>query len=153
VPSHFCDQNRCFEKLPDGEACKASSQCRGGICAGYYVDLDGDGFGAGSVSNRCSNGQAPPGYATPGNDCCDEDKLVNPAQTRFFEKKSRCRTFDYDCDGTEKREFADYQCSGLNCVRGLVGFPSCGATDGVFRECPLARNCVADDQVVTVLCR
>lgn len=52
-------------------------------------DEDGDGF----LSVACG-----------GNDCCDSDPLVHPGQENFFDKPSKCGSWDYDCSGAVERE-------------------------------------------------
>lgn len=81
---------------------------------GPQCDQDGDGYFAVSCG---------------GNDCCDKDSRVHPGVTDFFEAKSACDSFDYDCDGQIQVEFGVaacqlgfFACSG----NGLKSPASCG---------------------------
>jgi hypothetical protein len=58
----------------------------------YYNDADGDGFGAGTASNLCTNPGA--GYVTNNTDCNDGNPLLNSISPET------CNGFDDDCDGT-----------------------------------------------------
>ncbi len=57
----------------------------------YYVDLDVDGYGAGTVSCQRTGS---PGYSEYSTDCDDSDFDVNPGATEA------CDSVDNDCDGT-----------------------------------------------------
>jgi hypothetical protein len=41
-----------------------------------FADVDHDGFGAGSSQLACTNGSPPPGFATVGTDCDDNDMAI-----------------------------------------------------------------------------
>ena len=56
----------------------------------YYVDGDGDGFGAGGVVRACV---AAPDLVLEATDCDDADAVVSPAGTEV------CGGVDEDCDG------------------------------------------------------
>jgi len=55
----------------------------------YYADADGDGYGAGTATNACSQ---PAGYVTNNTDCNDASASVNPAATEV------CNSIDDNCD-------------------------------------------------------
>ena len=81
--------------------------CNGSIDDGltfttYYVDGDGDGYGAGIGSTLCSNPGA--GYSTVNGDCNDADGAVNPGATEI------CNNIDDDCNGSidDGLTFQDY---------------------------------------------
>ena len=61
------------------------------IFANYYTDADGDGYGAGSATNACSNPGA--GYAAANGDCNDAASAVNPGATEI------CNSIDDNCSG------------------------------------------------------
>jgi len=57
----------------------------------YYVDTDGDGYGAGTATNACSQ---PSGYVTTNTDCNNSNAAVNPGTTES------CNTaYDDNCNG------------------------------------------------------
>jgi len=57
----------------------------------YYVDTDGDGYGAGTATNACSQ---PAGYVTTNTDCNNSNAAVNPGTTES------CNTaYDDNCNG------------------------------------------------------
>jgi len=58
--------------------------------AAWYVDSDGDGYGAGAPVAACD---APPSHAGVAGDCDDGDAAVNPDGTEV------CDGLDNDCDG------------------------------------------------------
>ena len=58
----------------------------------YYADADGDGFGAGTAVESCSQ---PAGYVTTNTDCNDALAAVNPSVTE------NCSTsYDDNCNGS-----------------------------------------------------
>ena len=57
----------------------------------YYVDVDGDGYGAGSATIACTS---PTGYVTDGSDCNDNSSAVNPGTTEI------CNGIDDNCSGS-----------------------------------------------------
>ncbi len=56
----------------------------------FYLDGDGDGYGAGVAINACSQ---PAGTVTDSSDCDDTNWAVNPGAMEF------CNGIDDDCDG------------------------------------------------------
>ena len=62
------------------------------IFVDYYVDADGDGYGAGVATNSCSNPGA--GYVTNNTDCNDNNATLNSISAEV------CNNFDDDCDGS-----------------------------------------------------
>jgi hypothetical protein len=71
------------------EVCNGiDDNCDGSIDEGltfvtYYVDADGDGFGAGVGTSLCSNPGA--GYVTNNTDCNDNDATVNTPQPYYLD--------------------------------------------------------------------
>src|SRR5690606_29583842 len=65
----------------------------GRVLRSYYVDRDGDGYGAGSAMEACS---APPGTVTLTGDCDDDAPARNPGAP---DDCSRTPLVDDDCDG------------------------------------------------------
>ncbi len=72
----------------------------------WFVDLDGDGVGAGSAMRMCIVGS---GFVPTGTDCNDGDRQVLPGATE------RCNGVDDDCDGVVD-ERATARCSGPDAV-------------------------------------
>ncbi|AKF09649.1 MopE-related protein [Sandaracinus amylolyticus] len=139
-----------------------------------YGDTDADGFG--SVERSLRDCSCPAGTTPNAGDCFDEPtpvgEAVNPAQTRFF-RMPYCRdggpgsscTFDYDCNGSEEREFAQIhrQCSALTVLMRCTGqgwresVPACG-DEGTWVECdgllgPLGLICTPRDTRRAQTCR
>jgi len=92
-----CDDNDASIKPGAVEACDGvDNDCDGDIDEGtgdlFYVDADGDGFGADGVPQvaLCA---AEPGYVTSAGDCDDNDSAVNPDATET------CDAVDRNCDG------------------------------------------------------
>ncbi len=79
-PAANTDDGSCI--LPQPEICNGLDEnCNNLIDEGltfvnYYNDLDGDGFGAGSPSNLCSNPGA--GYSLFSSDCNDNNVSISP---------------------------------------------------------------------------
>ncbi len=92
--------------IRDGQPCSLAKDCASGTCSPFYVDVDGDGFGAGQAIGFC--GTTPPvGYAAQSGDCCDSApnlaiaKLIHPgADFQTTSAGGTCNiTWDYDCSG------------------------------------------------------
>ena len=90
----------------DGQPCSLAKDCASGTCSPFYVDVDGDGYGAGQAMGFC--GTTPPvGYAAQSGDCCDSApnlaiaKLIHPgADFQTTSAGGTCNiTWDYDCSG------------------------------------------------------
>jgi hypothetical protein len=72
-----------------------------GLLVAYYADADGDGFGAGTVTNACTQ---PAGFVLTNTDCNDFNGAINPAATEV------CNGVDDNCNGTaeEGLTFLEY---------------------------------------------
>jgi hypothetical protein len=134
----------------DGQPCSLAKDCVSGTCSPFYIDVDGDGYGAGQAIGFC--GTTPPiGYAAQSGDCCDSApnlaiaKLIHPgADFQTTSAGGTCNiTWDYDCSGKIEKdrtncssctqdpcgcsftEFPDSDCgqglAGMGC--SLVGYP------------------------------
>lgn len=80
----------CTDRAVDSAApCESSS---------WFLDADGDGFGAGEAADAC---EAPPDYVDAAGDCDDADSAVHPAAAEV------CNGLDDDCDGTVDADAAD----------------------------------------------
>ncbi len=71
----------------------------------FYKDADGDGFGDPKSSSKAC--KAPPGYVDNAEDCYDKNPDVHPKQKSYFHVHRGDGSFDYDCDGKEKRRIMD----------------------------------------------
>ena len=125
----------------DGQPCSLAKDCTSGTCTPFYVDVDGDGYGAGQAVGFC--GTAPPvGYAGQSGDCCDSAsnlaiaKLIHPgADFQTTSAGGVCNiTWDYDCSGVVETNPQDcLTCSAFpncQCVTGNRPESSCG-TSGI----------------------
>lgn len=111
----------------DASSCDATVLC--------FTDLDGDGFAAaGSVGVAycaCPKGTTPKSPVVTV-DCNDEDPRVRPGTTAWYQDPycvpgTACavKSFDYNCNGTEERQFAVF----TSCASGCVGIGLTAATD------------------------
>jgi hypothetical protein len=75
----------------------------------FYRDFDGDGYGTDLVPPLLDC-VAPVGYAAMGNDCSEDDAMLNPGMTEV------CNMIDDDCD-TRVDEFAAPHCGVGLCLR------------------------------------
>ncbi len=71
----------------------------------FYRDNDGDGFG--DPKHPVKACHPPPGYVDNADDCYDDNSDVNPKQRRYFHVHRGDGSFDYDCDGKEKRRIME----------------------------------------------
>lgn len=150
-----CVTGRCVQSLLGaGETCVDHPDCESGVCLGWYLDRDQDGFGSDAL-RACSGpdgAPVPPSaehVLEPG-DCCDLGGLdrapaaqINPGQADLFLlAQSVCPTvadFDYNC--SDDIEY-DYQ-EDTEAAAGGCAFEGCeGASvwalsqmDGQVPEC------------------
>jgi hypothetical protein len=93
-----CNDSNATLNSISAEVCNNfDDDCDGSVDDGltfinYYVDNDGDGYGAGAASNLCSNPGA--GYVTNNTDCNDNNATLNAITVEV------CNNFDDDCDGS-----------------------------------------------------
>ena len=94
------------------------------ISGNYYMDADGDGFGAGLATTTCSVLSAP--YVTNNTDCDDANMAVNTAATELC-----INAIDDDCDGTINEGCGNESAAGesTNTAVSIAtsNFPSCNA--------------------------
>ena len=113
----------------DGQPCAIALDCASGLCKGFYLDVDGDGYGAGPPVGFCGS-TAPIGYASMNGDCCDNAtniavaKLIHPgADFQTTSAGGVCGiTWDYDCSGTVESNPQD-------CV-SCSDYPRCQCING-----------------------
>lgn len=84
--------------LVDGEACSSDSACCSGICG---TDADGDNYFSETLGHTgtCQT----TGY--PYTDCYDANSNAKPGQTSYFTSHRGDGSFDYNCDGTEEKQY------------------------------------------------
>ena len=95
-----CDDNNKNAHPGGVETCgNGDEDCDGDVdeegaagCQQYYIDVDGDGFGA-DGDTKCLCAPQPPYTVTKGGDCDDAQMVINPAATEV------CGGGDEDCDG------------------------------------------------------
>jgi hypothetical protein len=118
--------------LADGAACTSAAQCVSNACTAFYVDADGDQYGAGAATMFCGT-TAPTGYAAKGGDCCDSNPAINPG-AGFQTTIGTCNgntTWDYNCDGTVETQ-----------KTGTVAVPNGCAPGAVCGNCTAAPNVI-----------
>jgi hypothetical protein len=116
-----CDEalNTCVSDLSQpGEPCSNNADCETGPCTLWFVDSDGDNFGAGDPIGACGVVQPSvrllPGQTLvlDGGDCCPSDpgsfpgfrpSALLPAQTQ----RDACNSFDRDCSGRVENTLQD----------------------------------------------
>ncbi len=92
--SSDCDDNLAAVYPGATEICNSidddcDTQIDEGVQTNYYVDNDGDGFGAGTATLACAS---PTGFVTTNTDCNNTNAAVNPDATEV------CNSIDDDCD-------------------------------------------------------
>jgi len=125
TPTQICVGTKCLSN--DGESCTIASQCASNVCTPFYVDADGDGYGAGAPTGFCGT-STPIGHATQAGDCCDDSsfsvaKLIHPgADYQTSSANGACGiTWDYDCSGTVETSKSNGLCASAsyppnNCI-------------------------------------
>lgn len=149
-----CDDNNVAVHPGVTEKCNGvDDNCNGStdeedadLCDDYYRDLDRDSFGD-ITKRRCLCGPILGTYdATNASDCCDSDGDVHPGQEAFFSTTNECGTYDYDCNGSDAKQWPDtggcgtWTVTGTGCRlnRGWSAspVPECGVTaQWVFDGC------------------
>ena len=98
----------------------------------WYVDDDGDGYGAGDALVQCSVGD---GYSLLSADCDDDEDSVYPSASKV------CDNVDHDCDGNV--DFDDdgdglsaVSCGGADCDDSDANLTKCGLTpESALQDC------------------
>ena len=100
-----------IEVIAVGGPCNSGSDCASGLCG---QDLDGDTF-KGLGTGICM----APAEAV---DCNDNNNLVYPGQTQYFQTPISGSNYDYDCNG------ANDKWPRLNCLSAPPHTTSCSTT-------------------------
>lgn len=113
--------------------------------SGFYVDADGDGFGAGDVVPLCALAD---GYSTINTDCDDADSRFHPAA----EEADCTDATDYNCDGSTGFVDADGDgfaaCKDCDDTRADVNFWATETVgDGVDQDCSGGEECFLDEDL------
>jgi hypothetical protein len=106
----------------------------------YYVDADGDGYGAGDPVFFCSEEEVPAtGYASRAGDCNDGEASINP------DAADHCDGIDNDCDGSTDEAATEV---GGPCDSGEPGVCAAGTLQCVGGS----RLCVRSQQPTAESC-
>lgn len=156
---------------PVEETCNdADDDCDGstdeGVRTTYYRDADGDDYGTESdTRNAC---EPPSGYVAIVGDCLDTNASVHPGQETYFTTPipgaPAATDFDYDCDGTEEKQYGSALfcqahpfmpdvCLGTSGYRLLPGgeVPTCGERGTYQTGC--AADCSSQTETRAQPCR
>jgi len=128
-------------------------------CTVWHPDIDGDGYGASSVTIRTCRPE--PGWVRDDADCYDENADAHPDQEALFAVHRGDGMFDFDCDGMLIRETLEVgQCGAqpeCDVQRGWAqGVADCGVTASYIERCSntgLGSSCVPTGEEVTQRCR
>lgn len=122
IPGTVCQSQGCVTLLGAGEVCTQDDQCQSRSCLRWFLDRDGDGFGAEELGACAGNGgnPVPPdvNYVARGGDCCDLGGLgrataaqIHPEQDLLFViAQTVCPSvdeFDYNCSLDIEYEFQE----------------------------------------------
>jgi hypothetical protein len=114
-------------------------------CTDFWYDGDGDTYGIrGPTECWCDEGRYPyTGLDT--NDCYDSNADANPANTSFFTYHRGDGSYDYDCTGSEEKQYTnvasacawdvvyiDCDCDSPGWERGV---PRCGSSALWISDC------------------
>jgi hypothetical protein len=144
-----CDGEENDGCVPTGSSCSGDSECSSGRCETWYLDRDGDGFGATDDTQRTcgslSGSSLPPqGYVATAGDCCDlggveraQAQTIFPGQTQFFDVPQiicgNVGRLDFNCSGDFEFLFQEDTARG----GGGCAFSGCdGATVWDLTETP-----------------
>jgi hypothetical protein len=112
--------------MPDGGETEAGDGC---IATRMFVDSDGDGFG--DPERQVLACSLREGLVLNSDDCYDGNAAARPGQTAPSGEDRGDGSFDFDCDGTGRREFtALATCGTFPFCQGTAGWrgaaPACG---------------------------
>jgi hypothetical protein len=114
-------------------------------CLDFYYDGDGDTYGIrGGQQCWCEDG-AYPYTGLTADDCYDSNASANPGQTSYFTNDRGDGSYDYNCSGSNEREWTDISagCAWdlvyISCVCDGAGWertaPPCGNSDLWIEDC------------------
>ena len=107
-------------------------------CTTFYRDGDSDGYGDGNLTECwCSAGGSTGTFSvTNDSDCYDGNSQAHPGQTGYFSTNRGDGSFDYNCDGSETKQYSSSgSCDSFgssigDCTLNTAGWdgsvPNCG---------------------------
>ena len=112
----------------------------------WFFDKDGDGYG--NPMDAVSSCVPPVGYVANSEDCYDGNSNAHPYRgiVPFFAVERGDSSFDYDCNGTEDRQFGPPMCAVGGRNTCPVGRDSCIGTAGII---DVRSNCGASYTLVS----
>jgi hypothetical protein len=130
------DENEVCGDGIDNDCDGQTNQQNATGCHDYYYDGDGDTYGvAGATQCWCEDG-AWPYTGLNDNDCYDSNADAHPGQTSYFTADRGDSRFDYDCNGSEAKEYnqisggCDWDLVYISCECNGEGWersvPACG---------------------------
>jgi len=130
------------------ESCDgADNDCDGTVdekdaigCSPYFLDGDGDGYGARGGASQCLCAADSTYRAHNQDDCYDSNAQAHPGQAGFFTLHRGDNKFDYNCDVAEEKQYRQVAgpCSWIAAF-GL-GWCSIDATGWAYGGEPLCGN-------------
>ena len=145
------------EVIPGVEICNGKDDnCNGVPDYGvpqqtWYLDDDGDGYGAGTGTIAC--GPLSAKHVTKSGDCCDKDKSSHPGAGHGV-TVNNCGSWDRDCDSTtsEYSTKSASSCASMSrqdCIHKnfwLSSVPGCGVIGTMLRCRWDVSSCVEDSR-------
>jgi len=111
-------------------------------CTEFYYDYDGDGFGTTTSACLCSaDGYYTSPYST---DCYDYNSDASPSATGWHSNARGDTSFDYNCDGTEEKEYSAVGDCSWDFI-GICSMGSSGWEDGSAASCGDTEAYIASD--------
>ncbi|MBM4372936.1 MAG: hypothetical protein FJ098_14880, partial [Deltaproteobacteria bacterium] len=133
-------------------------------CTTFYKDSDNDGFGDASTAGKCYCQATGSFKVLTATDCYDGNGAAHPGQTQFFAVHRGDGSFDYDCSGSETKQWTQVAggcvllgdlCSGSDGWNGPV--PACGVAKTWLFSCywdlPFFWQCAFDSENRTQKCQ
>lgn len=144
--SNQCANGHCIDSVCCHTACAAPNTCATGTCScngavctsghsciTWYLDRDGDGYGASSANDKVGCDDQQPAdvngyhYVKTSTDCDDANADAHPGQTGWFTAPRANGSYDYNCDGQQTQQYAKLLASESchSCPSGGVACPAC----------------------------
>ena len=124
----------------DGSSCTVGDTCQGGVCVGgsetpcttWYLDQDGDGYGADESVCVCEQAVATKFTAPVSGDCDDIDPAVHPGASEV------CDGIDNDCAGGTDAQDSGLELMSCELQKGACDGaqkPASACQDGAWQPC------------------